>query len=67
MDSKEAWEKFIETGRVDYYLMSRGIDVYAEGYVKRPPAVDSAAEQPVGGEEHESGGFGNRAEGQPVG
>ena len=67
MDSREAWEKFIETGRVDYYLMSRGIDVYAEGYVKRPPVVDSAPEEPDGGEVHESGGFGDRAESQPLG
>ena len=67
MDSSEAWEKFIETGRVDYYLLSRGIDVYAEGYVRRPQAEDSSIGKEDGGEVHESGGFGNSAEGQPVG
>ena len=67
MDSSEAWEKFIETGRVDYYLMSRGIDVYAEGYVKRPPVVESAPEEPDGGEVHESDGIGNSAESQSIG
>ena len=67
MDSREAWEKFIETGRVDYYLLSRGIDVYEQGYVKRPQALDSSADKQAGGYEHESDGFGNSAEGQPIG
>ncbi|MBQ9902335.1 MAG: hypothetical protein IJM51_08135 [Clostridia bacterium] len=67
MDSREAWEKFIETGRVDYYLLSRGIDVYGEGYVRRPQTEDSIAERPAGGEEDASDGFGDRAEGQPIG
>ena len=67
MDSKEAWERFIETGRVDYYLLSRGIDVYEQGYVRRPQATDSSAENEAGGEVHESDGNGNRAEGQPIG
>ena len=68
MDSREAREKFIETGRVDYYLLSRGIDVYEQGYVKRPQqALDSTAEQETGGDVHESDGFGNSAEGQPIG
>ena len=67
MNSKEAWEKFIETGRVDYYLLSRGIDVYEQGYVKRPQAVDSSAKTEAGGDAHESDGFGNSAEGQPIG
>ena len=47
MDNREAWEKFIETGRVDYYLLSRGIDVYEQGYVKRPQALDSLAWVPA--------------------
>ena len=67
MDSREAWEKFIETGRVDYYLLSRGIDVYEQGYVRRPEAVDSSAEQETGGDQNESDGVGNSAQGQPIG
>ncbi len=67
MDSREAWEKFIETGRVDYYLLSRGIDIYEQGYVRRPQAENAAAAEETGGEVHESGGFGDSAEGQPVG
>lgn len=67
MDSREAWEKFVETGRVDYYLLSRGIDVYEQGYIKRPQALDLSGEKEPGGEVHESDGFRNNAEGQPVG
>ena len=67
MDSREAWEKFIETGRVDYYLLSRGIDVYGQGYVKPPQAADSSAGTHAGGDIHESDGIGNRAEGQSIG
>ena len=67
MDSREAWEKFIETGRVDYYLLSRGIDIYAQGYVRRPQTENSVGETPAGGEKHESDGVGNSAEGEPIG
>ncbi len=67
MDSSEAWEKFIETGRVDYYLLSRGIDVYEQGYVRHPQAVDSSAGSEVRGEVHESDGIGNSAESQSIG
>lgn len=67
MDSREAWEKFIETGRVDYYLLSRGIDVYAQGYVQRPQSDATAAIEPDGGDQNESDGFGNRAESEPIG
>ena len=67
MDSREAWEKFIETGRVDYYLLSRGIDVYGQGYVKPPQTADSSAEKQAGGDIHESDGIGNSSEGQPIG
>ena len=67
MDSREAWEKFIETGRVDYYLLSRGIDVYAQGYVQLPVTENSSAGPFDGGEECESDGIRNSAEGQPIG
>ena len=67
MDSREAWEKFIETGRVDYYLLSRGIDIYEQGYVRRPQELNSAGEKPSGGEANESQSIGNSAEGQPIG
>ena len=49
MDSSEAWIKFIETGRVDYYLLSRGIDIYAQGYIARPQMTNSSAGEAVGG------------------
>lgn len=67
MDSREAWEKFIETGRVDYYLLSRGIDVYAQGYVCKPEPVNAAADESGGGDHNESDGIGNSAEGKPIG
>ncbi|MBQ1398347.1 MAG: hypothetical protein IIY89_07615 [Clostridia bacterium] len=67
MDSREAWEKFIETGRVDYYLLSRGIDIYEQGYVKRPEVVDSSAVIDSGDGVHESDGYGARTDGQPTG
>lgn len=67
MDSTEAWEKFIETGRVDYYLLSRGIDVYEQGYVRRPEALDASANKTAGGEANESDSVGTGAEGQPIG
>lgn len=50
MNSQEAWEKFIETGRVDYYLLSRGIDVYAAGYVRRPDSGFVSKTAHTGGE-----------------
>ena len=67
MDSSEAWIKFIETGRVDYYLLSRGIDIYAQGYIARPQMTNSSAGEAVGGEANESAGFGNSAEGKTFG
>ncbi len=67
MDSNEAWIKFIETGRVDYYLLSRGIDVYAQGYITRPQSLNSAAVDNDRGETDESDGFGSSAEGKTVG
>ena len=74
MNAQEAWDKFIETGRVDYYLLSRGINIYAEGVL--PPQQRQAllslrqaqqAQSSVGGDGVAPDGFGNRAEGAPIG
>lgn len=67
MTNQEAWDKFVETGRVDYYLLSRGINIYAEGYVPRPQNQAMIPAGFLGGDGNESDGIGDRAEGYPVG
>lgn len=68
LSAQEAWDKFIETGRVDYYLLSRGINIYAEGVL--PSAQREAllrCSDRVGGDGFEPDGDGDRAAGAPVG
>ena len=60
-------KKKVVPSDIHYYLLSRGIDVYGQGYVKPPQAVDSSAEKQAGGEIHESDGIGTRAEGESIG
>ena len=62
MSNQEAWDKFVETGRVDYYLLSRGIDIYAQGYVARVEQPSAGNAESVGGDSVASEGGGNRAE-----
>lgn len=74
MNAQEAWDKFIETGRVDYYLLSRGINIYAEGVLpleQREALLNLRSQQQaqssVGGDGVAPDGFGDRAEGAAIG
>lgn len=67
MNAQEAWDKFIETGRVDYYLLSRGINIYAEGVLPQEQRNSLLNAKLPGGDGFESDGFGNRAESTAVG
>ncbi len=67
MNAQEAWDKFIETGRVDYYLLSRGINIYAEGVLPQEQRNALLNSRSAGGDGFESEGFGNSAAGASVG
>lgn len=67
MSNQEAWNKFMQTGRVDYYLLSRGINIYADGVFPQEKNSAVMTAQSVGGDVVESDGFGNRAESAAVG
>ncbi|MBQ4397627.1 MAG: hypothetical protein II828_08900 [Clostridia bacterium] len=73
INAQEAWEKFIETGRVDYYLLSRGINIYAEGVLpseQRQALLrlrDAQTAPPFGGDGIAPDGFGHHTEGSAIG
>ncbi|MGN0473928.1 MAG: hypothetical protein ACI4IJ_02450 [Acutalibacteraceae bacterium] len=67
MSNQEAWNKFMQTGRVDYYLLSRGINIYASGVFPQEKKSAVITAQSAGGDIVESDGFGNCAESTAVG
>ncbi len=67
MSNQEAWNKFMQTGRVDYYLLSRGINIYADGVFPQEKNFSAINTQSVGGDVVESDGFGNSIESAAVG
>lgn len=67
MSNQEAWNKFMQTGRVDYYLLSRGINIYANGVFPQEEKSLAMAAQSFGGDAVESDGFGNGIESAAVG
>lgn len=67
MSNQEAWNKFMQTGRVDYYLLSRGVNIYASGVFPQEDKIKSVTAQSFGGDAVESYGFGNDIESASVG
>ena len=67
MSNLDAWNKFMQTGRVDYYLLSRGINIYADGVFPHEENFTAKSARFVGGDIVESDGFGNGSASAGVG